>query len=113
MPPDKRSLAAVAGVQAAVDLAKQAATAGDTAPLEAAVAADPKNHQARIDLAIALAATGRKEDAATQLLESIRRDRKWNDEAARKQLIKFFDAWGPKDAATLDGRRRLSGVLFS
>ena len=105
VPPDKRSLAAVAGVQAAVD--------GDTAPLEAAVAADPKNHQARIDLAIALAATGRKEDAATQLLESIRRDRKWNDEAARKQLIKFFDAWGPKDAATLDGRRRLSGVLFS
>ena len=111
--PDKRSLAAVAGVQAAIELAKQAANAGDMVPLEAAIAADPKNHQARIDLAIALAARDRKEDAATQLLESIRLDRKWNDEAARKQLVKLFDAWGPKDAATLDGRRRLSGVLFS
>ncbi len=111
--PDKRSLAAVAGVQAALDLSKQAAKAGDIAPLEAAIAADPKNHQARIDLAISLAAGGRKEDAATQLLESIRLDRKWNDEAARKQLVKFFEAWGAKDEATLDGRRRLSGVLFS
>ena len=113
VPPDKRSLAAVSAVQAAIDLAKQAANAGDVAPLEAAIAVDPKNHQARIDLAIALAAQGRKEEAATQLLESIRRDRKWSDEAARKQLVKFFEAWGPKDPATLDGRRRLSGVLFS
>ena len=111
--PDKRSLAAVTSVQAAVDLAKQAANAGDTVALEAAVATDPKNHQARIDLAIALAAHGKNEEAATHLLESIRRDRKWNDEAARKQLVKFFEAWGPKDPATLDGRRRLSGVLFS
>ncbi len=113
VPPDKRSLAAVTGIQAAIDLAKQAANAGDTGALEAAIAADPKNHQARIDLAIALAAHGRKEDAATQLLESIRLDRKWNEDAARKQLVQFFEAWGPKDPATLDGRRRLSGVLFS
>lgn len=113
VPPDKRSLAAVTGIQAAIDLAKQAANAGDTGALEAAIAADPKNHQARIDLAIALAAHGRKEDAATQLLKSIRLDRKWNEDAARKQLVQFFEAWGPKDPATLDGRRRLSGVLFS
>lgn len=113
VPPDKRSLAVVSAVQAAIELAKQAVGAGDLAPLEAAAAADPKNHQARIDLAIALAAHGRKEDAATQLLASIKLDRKWNDEAARKQLVKFFEAWGPKDPATLDGRRRLSGVLFS
>lgn len=113
VPPDKRNLAAVTGVQAAIDLAKQAENAGDTVPLEAAIAANPKDHRARIDLAIALAARGRKEDAATQLLESIRHDRKWEDEAARKQLVKFFEAWGPKDDATLDGRRRLSGVLFS
>ena len=113
MPPDKRNLAAVSSVQAAIDLAKQAANAGDTATLEAAVVANPKNHQARIDLAIALAAHGKKDDAATQLLEAIRIDRKWEDEAARKQLVKFFEAWGPKDPATLDGRRRLSGVLFS
>ncbi len=113
VPPDKRSLAVVSAVQAGIELARQAAGAGDLAPLEAAVAATPANHQARIDLAIALAAHGRKEDAATQLLESIKLDRKWNDEAARKQLVKFFEAWGPKDAATLDARRRLSGVLFS
>lgn len=113
VPPDKRSLAVVSAVQAAIDLAKQAASAGELPPLEAAVAADPKNHQARIDLAIALAAHGRKEDAATQLLEAIKLDRKWNEEAARKQLVKFFEAWGPKDPATLDARRRLSGVLFS
>jgi putative thioredoxin len=113
VPPDKRNLAAVSSVRAAIDLAKQAATAGDTAPLEAAIAADPKNHQARIDMAIALAAQGKNEEAATQLLESIRRDRKWNEEAARKQLVQFFEAWGPKDPATLDGRRRLSAVLFS
>jgi putative thioredoxin len=113
VPPDKRSLTAVSSVQAAIDLAKQAAKAGDTAPLLAAIAADPKNHQARIDLAVALAASGNKEDAATQLLESIRLDRKWNEEAARKQLVQFFDAWGFKDPAAVDGRRRLSTVLFS
>jgi putative thioredoxin len=113
VPPDKQNLAAVSSIRAAIELAKQSANAGETGPLEAAVAADPKNYQARIDLAIALAATGRKQDAATQLLEAIRLDRKWNEEAARKQLVKFFEAWGPKDEATLDGRRRLSGVLFS
>ncbi len=113
VPPDKQNVAAVSSIRAAIELAKQSAKAGDAAPLEAAVAANPKDHQARIDLAIALAAQGRNEDAATQLLESIRLDRKWNEEAARKQLVKFFEAWGPKDAATLDGRRRLSGVLFS
>ncbi len=113
VPPDKQNLAAVSAIRAAIELAKQTANAGETGPLEAAIAADPKNHQARIDLAIALAAAGRKQDAATQLLEAIRIDRKWNEEAARKQLVKFFEAWGPKDDATLDGRRRLSGVLFS
>ena len=111
--PDKRTLAAVSSVQAALDLAKQATNAGELEPLEAAIAADPKNHRARIDLAVALAARGRKEDAATHLLDAIRLDRKWEDEAARKQLVKFFEAWGPKDPATLDGRRRLSSVLFS
>jgi putative thioredoxin len=113
VPPDKQSAAAVASVRAAIDLAKQASKAGDIAPLKAKVDANPADHQARIDYAMALAAGGKKEDAVTQLLESIRKDRKWNEEAARKQLVKFFDAWGPKDAATLDGRRRLSSVLFA
>jgi putative thioredoxin len=54
-----------------------------------------------------------KAEATEQLLESFRRDRKWNEEAARKQLVKLFDAWGPKDPATLEGRRRLSSILFS
>jgi putative thioredoxin len=62
---------------------------------------------------VALAAGGKKTEAAEQLLESFRRDRKWNDEAARKQLLKLFDAWGPKDPATLEGRRKLSSILFS
>ncbi len=113
VPPDKRETAAVASVRAALDLAKMAASAGDVSKLEATVKAEPANHQARIDYAMALAAGGKKEQAVDQLLASIRRDRKWNEEAARKQLVQFFDAWGPKDAATLDGRRRLSSILFS
>jgi putative thioredoxin len=113
VPPDKRESAAVASVRAALDLAKMAAKAGDASKLQAKVAAEPANHQARIDYAMALAAAGNKAEAVDQLLESVRRDRKWNEEAARKQLVQFFDAWGAKDPATLDGRRRLSSILFS
>jgi len=113
VPPEKREAAPIASVRAALDLAKVAAKAGDTSKLEAKVAAEPANHQARIDYAVALAAGGQKAQALDQLLESIRRDRKWNEEAARKQLVKLFEAWGPKDDATLDGRRRLSSILFS
>ncbi|MEQ1648585.1 MAG: thioredoxin [Hyphomicrobiaceae bacterium] len=113
VPPDKRKLASVMSVHAAIELAKQGAEAGDTAVHEAAIAADPKNHQARIDLSIALAARGKKLEAVDQLIEAIRLDRKWSDEAARKQLVKFFEAWGFKDEAAVDGRRKLSSVLFS
>jgi putative thioredoxin len=113
VPPDKAHFAAVASARAALDLARMAAKAGDTSKLEAKVKTDPANHQARIDYAMALAAAGKKEEAVTQLLESFRRDRKWNEEAARKQLVQLFDAWGAKDPATVDGRRRLSSILFS
>jgi putative thioredoxin len=113
VPPDKKDSAAVAGVRAALDLAKLAGKAGDVAKLEAKVKAEPANHQARLDYAMALAARGAKTEAVDQLLESFKRDRKWNEEAARKQLVQLFDAWGPKDPATLDGRRRLSSLLFS
>jgi putative thioredoxin len=113
VPPDKRDSAAVASVRAALDLAKLAGKAGDAAKLEAKVKAEPANHQARIDYAMALAAGGKKAEALDHLLEAVRRDRKWNEEAARKQLVQLFDAWGPKDPATLDGRRRLSSILFS
>ena len=113
VPPDKRDSGPVASVRAALDLAKLAGKAGDTTKLQAKVAAEPTNHQARIDLAMALAAGGKKAEALDQLLEAVRRDRKWNEEAARKQLVQLFEAWGPKDEATLDGRRRLSSILFS
>ncbi len=114
IPPDKQSSSAVTSVKAAIELAKLAdGPATDVAALESKVAADPSDHQARIDLAIAMAAGGDKEKALDQLLESFRRDRNWNEQAARKQLVQLFEAWGPKDPATLDGRRRLSSLMFS
>lgn len=113
VPPEKRDTAALAGVLAALDLAKRGKSAGNLGELKAKVAANPADQQARIDLAMALAATGDKEGAVGELLECYRRDRNWNEQAARKQLLQLFDAWGPKDQATLDGRRRLSSLLFS
>jgi putative thioredoxin len=113
VPPDKKDAAPVASVRAALELARNAAKAGDIPKLEARIKASPTDHQARIDYALALAAGGRKTEALDQLLEAVRRDRKWNDEAARRQLVQLFDAWGPKDPATLEGRRRLSSILFS
>ena len=113
VPPDKRSSPAVAAVRAAIDLATKAKGAGDSSELEAKVAANPADHQARIDLAMSLAARGDKQAAVDHLLESFRRDRNWSEQAARKQLVQFFEAWGAKDPATLDGRRRLSSLMFS
>ncbi|HRD77595.1 MAG TPA: thioredoxin [Hyphomicrobiaceae bacterium] len=113
VPPDQRSVAPISGVQAAIDLAKRAASAGSTSELEAKVAANPADHQARIDLAMAHAAAGDKLGAVGQLIESIKRDKAWGEQAARKQLLQFFDAWGFKDPATVEGRRRLSSLLFS
>jgi len=112
-PPEKRDAAPLASVRAALGLAKRGQQGGNLDELKAKIEANPADHQARIDLATALAASGEKEEAVSQLLESFRRDRKWNEEAARKQLVELFDAWGPKDPATLDGRRRLSSLLFS
>jgi putative thioredoxin len=77
------------------------------------VAANPDDHQARFELALALAGTGRRDEAVDHLLEIIRRDREWEDDGARKKLIELFDAWGPKDPATQRGRRRLSSVMFA
>jgi len=86
---------------------------GETAALRARVAADPKDHQARYDLAMALDAAGDRDGAIAELLELIRRDRKWNDEAARKQLVTLFEAMGFSDPRSIEGRRKLSGILFS
>jgi putative thioredoxin len=113
VPPDKRNAAPVTSVQAQLDLARKAGNAANAGELKARVAANPADHQARLDLALALAARGDKAGAVEQLLELFRRDRNWNDQAARKQLIQLFDAWGPQDPHTVEGRRKLSSLLFS
>ena len=98
---------------AQLELAKQAAGAGPVADLKAAVDADPTNHQARFDLATALHANGETEDAVTELLEIFRRDRDWNDGAAKTQLFTIFDALKPEDPIALNGRRKLSSLIFA
>lgn len=103
----------IAGVVRELELAEETAGAGDTAELQMAVDADPDNHEKRLELAIALYGKHKPEAAADQLLESIRRDRDWNDAAARKKLVEFFEAWGPTDKRTLSYRRKLSSILFS
>ena len=113
VPESKRSDAAVKAVQAALDLAEQAQAVGPVAELEQKVAANPLDHQARFDLATALNAGGQRTEATQQLLEIVKRDRKWNEDGARKQLVQLFEAWGPTDEATVEGRKRLSTVLFS
>ena len=100
-------------MQASLDLAEQAEAVGPVTELEQKVAANPLDHQARFDLATALNAQGNRAEATNQLLEIVKRDRKWNDDGARKQLVQFFEAWGSADESTVDGRRRLSTVLFS
>jgi putative thioredoxin len=113
VPESKRNDAAVKSVQAALDLAEQAASVGPVTELEQKVTANPLDHQARFDLATALNASGKRAEAAQHLLEIVKRDRKWNDDGARKQLIQFFEAWGGADEATVEGRKRLSTILFS
>lgn len=99
--------------RATLELARQAAEAGDVASLKAKVAADPKDFQARFDLAVALNVDGDRQGAVDQLLDIIAADREWNEQAARNQLLKFFEAYGSQDEITQTGRRRLSSILFS
>jgi putative thioredoxin len=113
VPESKRNDPAVKAVQAAIDLAEQAKSVGPIGELEQKIAANPLDHQARFDLATALNAAGKRGEATTQLLEIVKRDRKWNDDGARKQLVQFFEAWGGADEATIEGRKRLSTILFS
>jgi putative thioredoxin len=113
VPESKRADAAVKAVQASIDLAEQAKALGPVTELEQKVAANPLDHQARFDLATALNAQGNRAEATNQLLEIVKRDRKWNEDGARKQLVNFFEAWGLADEATVDGRKRLSTILFS
>lgn len=103
----------IAAARAAVELASQAAEAGETAELRAKLDANPDDHQARFDLAITLAASGENEAAVEELLDLFRRDREWNEGAAKTQLFTVFDALGPKDPIALNGRRRLSSMIFA
>lgn len=101
-------------IRTAIELADQAAASvGASAELEARLAQNPSDHQARYDMALACYASGRKEEAVDHLLDIVRRDRKWNEEAARKQLVKFFEALGATDPLTIAARKRLSSILFS
>jgi putative thioredoxin len=106
--------AEVTGARSALALAEEGRKARDQlSTFQARLAADPADNQARYDLATALNAMERREEAADALLEIIRRNRAWNDDAARLQLLKFFEAWGFDDAATTAARRKLSAILFS
>jgi putative thioredoxin len=111
--PDLAKASEVVAVVAQIDLARQAAKAGPLDALTAAVAADPADHQARYDLALALLGAGQVEAAVDQLLELFRRDREWNEGAAKAQLIKIFDSLKPQDPIVLKGRRRLSSMVFA
>ncbi|MGA8615854.1 MAG: thioredoxin [Xanthobacteraceae bacterium] len=113
VPEAKRNEGPVAAARAALELAEQAKTLGPIAELEQKVAANPLDHQARFDLALALNGKGKRMEALEHLISIVKRDRKWNDDGARKQLVQFFDAWSPTDEATVEGRRRLSSILFA
>jgi putative thioredoxin len=113
VPDDKAEQPAVAAVRAKIAMAEQVKEIGDPAELERRLAADPKDHQARFDLAMIQNAMGRREEAADNLLAIVKADRTWKDDGARAQLLQFFEAWGMTDEATLSARRRLSSLLFS
>jgi putative thioredoxin len=110
---DQEKDPAIAGARTALELASQAEKLGGPAELTQRLEANPNDHQARFDLAVVLNGTGDRAGATDALLEIVKRNRAWNDEAARKQLVQFFEAWGPKDPAAISGRQRLSSLLFA
>ena len=112
-PPNKADSAPIAAARSALDLARKSNDAGDADALREKAAQSPDDPQAQFDLAIALNASGDREGALEALLSIVAKDRNWNDDAARKQLVQFFDVWGATDPATLSGRQRLSSLLFA
>ncbi|WP_176036336.1 thioredoxin [Brucella tritici] len=113
LPADKQNAPAVRALEARLALANQVKLIGDPIALEKRIQADPKDYQARFDLAQVRNAQGRREDAANELLFIMKSDREWNEDGARRQLLQFFEAWGNADPATLGARRKLSSLLFS
>lgn len=112
VPVAKANAPEIAAARAALDIAEQAASVGDLGGLERAVATAPDDHAARFDLAVGLSAANQREAAVDHLIEIVKRDRTWTEDGARKQLVQFFEAWGPMDPATIAGRRKLSTILF-
>jgi putative thioredoxin len=113
VPSAKADAAPVASARAALELARKAGETGDIESLRAKLAAEPKDPQIRFDLALALNAKGDRNGALDELLTLVAKNRSWNDDAARKQILQLFDAWGPTDPATISGRQRLSSLLFA
>jgi putative thioredoxin len=117
LPPEAKKGADYHAAKAALDLAERAAKAGakagDLGAFEDKIARNPNDHQARYDLALALYAGGHAEGAIQHLLEIVKKKRDWNEDAARKELIKIFEALGPTNELTVKGRRGLSAILFS
>jgi putative thioredoxin len=113
VPEAKAADPAVAAVKARIKLAAQVAELGDPKELERRLAADPKDHQARFDLAMIQNAMGDRDAAADSLLAIFKADKTWKEQAARTQLLTFFEAWGMTDEATLKARRKLSSMMFS
>jgi putative thioredoxin len=111
-PEELNGLPEIEAVRAQLELLLQAAETGPVAELQAAVDADPDNHQARLDLAVALHASGDAQGAVDHLLELFRRDREWNDGAAKSQMFTVFDALKADDPIVLNGRRKLSSMIF-
>lgn len=112
-PPNKADAAPLAAARAALDLARKSNDAGDVEALRAKAAQAPGDPQAQFDLALALNASGDREGALEALLMIVSKNRNWNDDAARKQLVQFFEVWGPTDPVTISGRQKLSSLLFA
>jgi putative thioredoxin len=114
VPRDQANHQEVVAARAGLELAEAAENAaGATGELRARLERNPKDNEARLELASALFGAGEREEAIEQLLELVRRDREWNEQAARKQLVKFFEAMGPADPLTVAARKRLSSILFA
>lgn len=112
-PAEKKDAAPIASVRTKIALAREVASLGDPQELNRRIEADPNDHQARFDLALIQNARGMREEAADNLLKIMKADRSWKDDAARNQLLRFFEAWGMSDPTTLAARRKLSSMLFS
>jgi putative thioredoxin len=113
VPADKAANPDVISAKAALDLALNPVDTSVVDKLQAEIASNPDDFAKRLELAVALNGSGQRAEATEQLLHVIRKKRDWNEDAARKQLVQFFDAWGPKDEFTLAGRRKLSAILFA